>query len=268
MWRSRETLAEYGVVYPDNIIGEWYNSDQHFTHAFLADALRKGELMKHLDAIIGHYGNKYYFFSSEDFIQMGPPRRDQLVKVLETRFSTINVILYLRDPASLVVSHAAQMIARPFEAAVIRSDVVRKELARSAKLNSTELYVDETTQRTYAEVLARALRELEHGRTAIADATFLQAEHREQFVESARERGIPYLLVEVTCDDETVHARMRHRAGDPREISDADWKVYLDAKQRFESPTEIDAAHRLRIASGQTPERTASLVIEQLLTIC
>jgi len=110
MWRSRGTLIKYGVVYPENIVGKWYNSTQHFTHAFLADALRNRELVDHLDAIIGHYGEKDYFFSSEDFIQMGPPRRDQLVDVLKTRFTTINVIIYLRDPASLVVSHAAQMI--------------------------------------------------------------------------------------------------------------------------------------------------------------
>ncbi len=165
-------------------------------------------------------------------------------------------------------SHAARAIARPFEAMVIRTDVVRKELARSASLDQADLYSNDATRQTYARVLERAMDELEHGRTVIVDATFSQTQQRDMFIRAARDRGNPYVLIEITCEEATVRHRLRQRAADATEVSDADWQIYLAAKERFEAPMEIDEAHRLQIESGLTAEQTAAAVIEQILRIC
>lgn len=78
---------------------------------------------------------------------------------------------------------------------VIRSDVVRKELAglpaaepSPAHLRSA-LYSAEATDRTYAECLRRAERLLAAGWRVIVDATFREERRREQFLSAAARYG-------------------------------------------------------------------------------
>src|SRR5690606_38944115 len=81
-------------------------------------------------------------------------------------------------------STLAAAVAEPLGAAVVRSDVVRKELAglppgtpRPAPWGQG-LYGPEATERTYAAMLERARAALAAGRPVVLDATFSQARQR------------------------------------------------------------------------------------------
>jgi aminoglycoside phosphotransferase family enzyme len=164
-------------------------------------------------------------------------------------------------------SHAARAIARPFEAAVLRSDVLRKKLAGLAPRAcgggelDTGIYAPEFTRRTYSALLDRAREHLRHNKTVIVDATFPTAAMRRPFFDAARESGIECVLVEMTCPEEVIRQRMRRRATDPVEVSDADWRVYQHVKARFEAPDE----QCLRLDSQVPPEDMVATVIDRLI---
>jgi aminoglycoside phosphotransferase family enzyme/predicted kinase len=103
---------------------------------------------------------------------------------------------------------------------VIRSDVVRKELAGDTK---EDIYSRQWTEKTYGECLLRAEALLFRGERVIIDATFRKEGSRRKFLEAARAWGVRGLLLIGRADPATVRARLAARVGD---VSDADWAVY------------------------------------------
>ncbi|MBS0260863.1 MAG: AAA family ATPase [Planctomycetes bacterium] len=118
---------------------------------------------------------------------------------------------------------------------VIRSDVVRKELAGLTATESAQapvgegLYTADATNRTYAECLRRVAAGLFAGERVLVDATFIDEPRRRQFFDLAWSWGVPPLLLWCQADAETIRQRIAARHGD---ASDADWSVYLHAAQR------------------------------------
>ncbi|MCX7423895.1 MAG: AAA family ATPase [Planctomycetia bacterium] len=150
---------------------------------------------------------------------------------------------------------------------VIRTDVVRKELASAsadvAQASATSgiqdgLYAPEWIERTYAECLRRAEDELREGGRVIIDATFLQESYRKPFADLTKSLGVPivWLVCEVPAD--VAQQRLESRQGD---ASDADWTVYQHAATCWEPPS--DSSHRmLRCfdATGLPEEVTARAI--------
>jgi aminoglycoside phosphotransferase family enzyme/predicted kinase len=122
---------------------------------------------------------------------------------------------------------------------VIRSDVVRKELAGRPPNEPTpadereRLYSAEWTARTYAECLRWADDALFAGRRVIVDATFADDVHRQQFLSLAARLAVPGVLLLCQADCEQVRKRLAERRGD---ASDADWAVYESAAARWQEP--------------------------------
>ncbi len=127
-------------------------------------------------------------------------------------------------------STLAQGLAQRADFSVIRSDVVRKELAPFPGLEqahsqfSTALYNPEWNERTYNECLRRAERLLFEGRRVLVDATFREERTREAFLNAAIQFGVPAVILLCHADPETVQRRLQLRQGD---ASDANWPVYL-----------------------------------------
>jgi aminoglycoside phosphotransferase family enzyme/predicted kinase len=123
--------------------------------------------------------------------------------------------------------------------AVIRSDVVRKELANlpahepSPAGARAALYSTGATERTYAECLTRARNVLRDGGRVIVDATFRGEHARRQFLDLATEYGVPVGVLVCEARPEAVRARLAERTGD---ASDADWEVYTRAAAQWEHP--------------------------------
>ncbi|EDP76016.1 AAA family ATPase [Hydrogenivirga sp. 128-5-R1-1] len=120
----------------------------------------------------------------------------------------------------------------------LRSDVIRKELMgllpqEEAKAPFGEgIYREEITKRVYEELVRRARRLLEEGKRVVMDATFLKSWQRKLVKDSFED--VLFLLA--TASEEEIKKRLSRR----KDVSDADFGVYLKQKEFFEYPEDVD----------------------------
>lgn len=139
-------------------------------------------------------------------------------------------------------STVARRLSEAANFKVIRSDVVRKELAgvpqfalaAAAPALQEGIYTSEWTDRTYAECLRRAEEELRDGGRLIVDATFLKESNRQQFARLAVSLGVPILWLVCEAPAEVARQRLEKRQAD---ASDADWTVYQHCVTCWELPS-------------------------------
>jgi len=136
---------------------------------------------------------------------------------------------------------------------VLNSDIVRKRLggiSTTERINydqRADLYSDSFTQFTYGTLQVEAERLLRAGRGVIVDATFKDPEHRRLFLDSAQRLGVPVLFVECRAHKQEVLRRLRRRARQPEEVSDATVEVYLRQRKEFAPLNEIAAHCHIKI---------------------
>ena len=129
--------------------------------------------------------------------------------------------------------------------AVIRSDLVRKELAGRSGHRLTpaafgaDLYSPDWNDRTYTECLRRAEQLVFEGRRVLVDASFREESRRRTFLDAARGWGIVACLMHCEAAKDVVSDRLDRRRGD---ASDADWTTYLEAARRWEKPAPLTRA--------------------------
>ncbi|MDY7108423.1 MAG: AAA family ATPase [Planctomycetota bacterium] len=168
-------------------------------------------------------------------------------------------------------SVAARRIARPFGAAVLRSDVMRKRLAGRPPADHAAADPDEGiyrpgwTARTYEALRSAAVDMLQDDRSVVVDASFSRASRRAAFAQSARLLDRPFLLVEVECDEDVVRQRLRDREANGRDASDADAEVYEVMRRRFEPPNELDGHRRLTVHSPADGEAMTAAALDRLI---
>jgi aminoglycoside phosphotransferase family enzyme/predicted kinase len=154
-------------------------------------------------------------------------------------------------------STLAGSLASQYGFTVLRSDVVRKELAglppdAPAKAAFGKgLYTREASDRTYAECLRRSEHLLFEGRRVIVDATFIEEPRRRPFFEMAVRMGVPVLFLVCEADDATIKTRLAARRGD---ASDADWSVYVHAARRWDAPRGAELRPTRPVRAGGTPD--------------
>lgn len=186
---------------------------------------------------------------------------------------------YLLQPALIIMcglpasgkSWAARAIAKPFNATILRSDVIRKSLAgidphiNAAQLRP-EIYSKPFTQQTYATMFDQAHHALSASRSVVADATFATPALREPFIKLAQQLNIPWILAHTGAPDEIIRQRMQLRKDDAAEVSDANWDVYLQARSNFHAPDELPPHRVIHIGPNSTPEAVAAHAIDALLS--
>jgi predicted kinase len=122
----------------------------------------------------------------------------------------------------------------------VRSDEVRKELAHAHGLAniggsseySAGMYTPEWTERTYEACLARVDAALFEGKRVLVDATFRAESHRLEFLDLAARWSVPAIFLICQAGALVVKARLERRRDD---VSDADWGIYVQAAQRWET---------------------------------
>jgi aminoglycoside phosphotransferase family enzyme/predicted kinase len=163
-------------------------------------------------------------------------------------------------------STLARQLAQQAGFQVIRSDVVRKELAGLSETAGGGgavdggIYTPDWTNRTYAECLERAERMLFAGERVLVDATFLHERHRQKFLHTARSWGVRGLLFVCETPPEIVQKRLAARTGD---ASDADWSVYQHAARQWDEPGPETSRHLHRLNTGPSTEAA----IQQALAV-
>jgi len=131
----------------------------------------------------------------------------------------------------------------------LRSDVERKRLfglapdADSASGLDGGIYTTAATEQTYERLAELARLVLGAGYTALVDATFLRQGEREQFHEVARSAGADFGILALTADEATLRQRLRQRAADAGEASEADERVLDQQLEHVEALTATEREH-------------------------
>jgi predicted kinase len=162
-------------------------------------------------------------------------------------------------------STLAMALAEHADFCVIRSDVVRKELAGVAPKERRAtfgqgIYTAEWTKRTYSECLRRAEELLFHGERVLVDANFREENQRQRFLNSARRWGVPAAFLLCETEPELVRTRLAGRSDD---ASDADWSVYEKAVETWEEMTPETRSRLQTINTGGALE----LVLGKTLSV-
>jgi predicted kinase len=150
---------------------------------------------------------------------------------------------------------------------VIRSDVVRKELAGLSILEHPRadvrrwLYSPEWTERTYAECLRRAERLLWQGKRVLVDATFREEHQRQEFLQTAIRYGVPTAILFCEAKPETMQQRLANRSED---ASDADWSVYVQAARNWQQAGTLTRRLASIVSSEGSPEQAHDQALEAL----
>jgi aminoglycoside phosphotransferase family enzyme/predicted kinase len=164
-------------------------------------------------------------------------------------------------------STLAQGLAGRADFRLIRSDLVRKELAglqarESARSPFEEgIYAPDWSERTYAECLCRAEKLLFEGERVIVDASFGEEKRRQAILDAAGRLAVPVVFMLCQADPEVTRRRLERRRGD---VSDADWSVYGKAAERWE---EIGPATRgvlCEVSTNGTKDQTLSRALNLL----
>lgn len=150
-------------------------------------------------------------------------------------------------------STVSQEVVEHLGAVRVRSDVERKRLyglgpRESSSSNLAQaMYGPDATQRTYDRLRELAAGILDAGYPAIIDATFLRRDERESCRRLAETRRIPCLILRCEAPVETLRERIRKRATDGGDASEATLAV-LDYQLRSVEPlTDEEAAHAISI---------------------
>jgi uncharacterized protein len=155
---------------------------------------------------------------------------------------------------------------------VIRSDVVRKELAGLSGGTPTGfeagIYTPEATEKTYAECRRRAEELLVESGHVIVDATFGREANRRSFLDTAARLGLPGVFLCCQASPTVVRDRLDRRQGD---VSDADWEVHRRAAEKWEPPGPATArVSRVIDTTGETEvvvERSAQELLDLLTAL-
>lgn len=141
----------------------------------------------------------------------------------------------------------------------VRADEVRKRLAginpfapATASMpagHALDLLSDAWTDKTYAACLDRASDVCLTGGRTIVDAAFVTAEARARFVAKATEWGVPVHMLVATAPPELIRERLEGRGADP---SEADWTIYLEARERW-APIDAMLCRTNRIDASGSP---------------
>jgi aminoglycoside phosphotransferase family enzyme/predicted kinase len=164
-------------------------------------------------------------------------------------------------------STLARGLAQKAHFHVLRSDVVRKELAGvpPAEAASTRIaqgfYGAAWTERTYIELEKRAGRILGQGGRVIVDANFREEGLRRRFLDFAQKWGVPGLLLHCQARDATVKARLAARHGD---ASDADWAVHQFAAGVWEPPRPATLRAYRSLSTDDSPEEALTRAMQLL----
>ncbi|HYW02595.1 MAG TPA: AAA family ATPase [Gammaproteobacteria bacterium] len=128
-------------------------------------------------------------------------------------------------------SHLAGMLAMRLPAVRVRSDVERKRLyglppgARSGSGVATGIYTPEAGRRTYARLREIAGVVAGAGMIALVDAAFLERSQRAAMRTLADELDVPFLALECRARPAALRERVRRRARQGADPSEADIAV-------------------------------------------
>lgn len=162
-------------------------------------------------------------------------------------------------------STIAALLNKEINARIINSDTVRKEIfdidpySESKTAFKTGIYTKTGTEKTYAALTQRADSLLKSGRPVILDATFSKLRFRKTAQKIAKKANAEFQIIECILDEKEIKKRLQKR-GKTKNISDADFNIYLKQKELFE-PIEED---HIRIDTTNDDETVLETIYKQI----
>lgn len=127
----------------------------------------------------------------------------------------------------------------------LRTDAIRKELFGS-------VYDEDTTRKVYQELVKRA----KSHKNVVLDGTFLKRWERKLVIDAFPEE---HFFIWVKAREEDIKRRLSIR----KDISDADFNIYLLQKNTFEPPIEIPQ-DKLIVVENNDNDNTESAILSFL----
>ena len=165
-------------------------------------------------------------------------------------------------------STVARQVAARLGAIVVRTDAVRKRLAGLALGERRQsgfgegLYRPEMAERTYAEAMSVATNILKSGWSVVVDGAFSSAAQRRLAREAAMATGVAFAVLWCDAPDAVLAERLRRRAQDPAEVSDAGVSLLPQHRAHYEPPDR--EANVIRIDTTAAADRAAAEALERL----
>ena len=164
-------------------------------------------------------------------------------------------------------STIAAAIADRLSVALVRSDVIRKDLAGIPMPQhdmagfGEGIYSEDYFEKTYNLLLEKGRLLLENGDSVILDASFKKRRYRTEAKCLAEEVGAAFLLIECTCTEEEARRRLDSRNTD---VSDGRWEIYAAQKADFEAVDEMPENEYLVLDANKDMEGCVNKVLEKL----
>jgi aminoglycoside phosphotransferase family enzyme/predicted kinase len=133
----------------------------------------------------------------------------------------------------------AEQLAESLSAVHVRSDIERKRLygydmaADTGSSLHTGIYTGASTARTYARLGEVASAALDGGYTVLVDATFLERDHRREFLELARRSGAAVVILDFRIPEEVLRNRIVERQRSGGDVSEAGLDVLASQLQQL-----------------------------------
>lgn len=184
---------------------------------------------------------------------------------------TVPAVIAMTGLSGTGKSTLARDLARATGAVFLDTDVIRKDAAYLAgdldASRGKDIYTPAWTQRTYDRMIGEGSEVVRQGGIAILDGTFLDRALRDQAAEAARDLEVPFVMVEVQCDEDVVFRRLDARVRDPRRTSDAGIQIHLRQRERMRTDPPGLPDGTLHVVVDTTPDGPVSLdpVIERLI---
>ena len=139
----------------------------------------------------------------------------------------------------------------------VRSDVERKRLFRAgpdapASTPGGDIYTTAHTTATYARLRAIADIALAAGWPVIVDAAFLRRAERTSFTDLARDRGVPFAIVDCRAELPALRERIAQRQALGIDASEADVAV-LERMRSWAEPFDVDEARSALVVVAGEP---------------
>jgi aminoglycoside phosphotransferase family enzyme/predicted kinase len=158
-------------------------------------------------------------------------------------------------------STVARAVAARLGAIVVRTDAVRKRLVglTPTERGAGEIYTPEMSRRTYEECLRVAGEMLAAGWPVLVDGTFTTQDERARARALAARAGVPLAVLWCDAPDAVLADRLRRRAADPGEVSDAGPELLAPHRARYERPGREPDTIRVDTAAGPDAAVEAAL---------
>lgn len=158
------------------------------------------------------------------------------------------ILLITCGPMGVGKTTLCRSLALAIRGTHLRSDIVRKEIfGRDPCQHRPErfgegLYDPAHSRQTYAQLLSLSSAEVAAGHSVVVDAAFANQEERQRFRQLAVAANIPFLLLDLHCDEELTRQRLEQRWREGKDPSDGRPEILQQQLQSFNRPTAEEGA--------------------------